>query len=101
MNQETGEELNGRFTAMVELEATNNVLVSDGNAIAREILVTLRSMSGLSMTVAGNGDNETLLAIKDMMFLSTGYLEVIAKYSKLLADISSDVSEMKSAVKDL
>lgn len=101
MSQDTGEELNGRFTAMVELEATNNVLVSDGNAIAREILVTLRSMSGLSMTVTGNGDNETLLAIKDMMFLSTGYLEDIAKYSKLLADISSDVSEMKSAVKDL
>lgn len=101
MNQETGDELNGRFTAMVELEATNNVLVSDGNAIAREILVTLRSMSGLSMTVTGNGDNEILLAIKDMMFLSTGYLEDIAKYSKLLADISSDVSEMKSAIKDL
>ncbi len=101
MNQETGDELNGRFTAMVELEATNNVLVSDGNAIAREILVTLRSMSGLSMTVTGNCDNETLLAIKDMMFLSTGYLEDIAKYSKLLASISSDVAEMKSAVKDL
>lgn len=101
MTQETGEELNGRFTAMVELEATNNVLVSDGNAIAREILVTLRSMSGLSMTVTGNGDNQTLLAIKDMIFLSTGYLEDIAKYSKLLAGISSDLSEVKSAVKDL
>ena len=58
-------------------------------------------MSGLSMTVTGNCDNETLLAIKDMMFLSTGYLEDIAKYSKLLASISSDVAEMKSAVKDL
>ena len=101
MNQETGEELNGRFTAMVELEATNNVLVSDGNAIAREILVTLRSMSGLSMTVTGNGDNETLLAIKDMIFLSTGYLEDIAKYSKLLAVISSDVADMKEKVKDI
>lgn len=101
MNQETGEELNGRFTAMVELEATNNVLVSDGNAIAREILVTLRSMSGLSMTVTGNGDNETLLAIKDMIFLSTGYLEDIAKYSKLLSVISSDVAEMKEKVKDI
>lgn len=101
MNQETGEELNGRFAAMVELEATNNVLVSDGNAIAREILSTLLSMSGLSMTVTGNGDNEALISIKDMVFLSTGYLEDIAKYSKLLTNISSDVSEMKSAVKDL
>lgn len=101
MTQETGEELNGRFTAMVELEATNNVLVSDGNAIAREILVTLRSMSGLSMTLTGNGDNQTLLAIKDMIFLSTGYLEDIAKYSKLLAVISSDVADMKEKVKDI
>ena len=101
MTQETGEELNGRFTAMVELEATNNVLVSDGNAIAREILVTLRSMSGLSMILTGNGDNQTLLAIKDMIFLSTGYLEDIAKYSKLLSVISSDVAEMKEKVKDI
>lgn len=101
MTQETGEELNGRFTAMVELEATNNVLVSDGNAIAREILVTLRSMSGLSMTLTGNGDNQTLLAIKDMIFLSTGYLEDIAKYSKLLSVISSDVADMKEKVKDI
>lgn len=101
MNQETGEELNGRFTAMVELEATNNVLVSDGNAIAREILVTLRSMSGLSMTVTGNGDNETLLAIKDMMFLSTGYLENIEKHSRSLSAMAVDISEMKTAIKNL
>lgn len=101
MNQETGDELNGRFTAMVELEATNNVLVSDGNAISREILATLRSMTLLSMSVSGSGDNSTLLDIKDMMFLSTGYLEDIAKYSKLLTAISSDVAEMKNKVKDL
>lgn len=101
MNQETGDELNGRFTAMVELEATNNVLVSDGNAISREILATLRSMTLLSMSVSGSGDNSTLLDIKDMMFLSTSYLEDIAKYSKLLAAISSDVAEMKNKVKDL
>lgn len=101
MSQDTGDELNGRFTAMVELEATNNLLVSDGNTIARDILATLRSLSGLSMTVTGNGDNETLLAIKDMIFLQTGYLENIEKYSKFLATMSSDLSEVKSAVKDL
>ncbi len=101
MSQETGEELNGRFTAMVELEATNNVLVSDGNAIAREILVTLRSMSGLSMTVTGNGDNETLLAIKDMMFLSTGYLENIDKHTKYLISMSDEISKMRSSIDKL
>lgn len=101
INQETGDELNGRFTAMVELEATNNLLVSDGNAIARDILATLRSLSGLSMTVTGNGDNETLLAIKDMIFLSTGYLENIEKHSKNLASMATDISEMKTAIKNL
>lgn len=101
MNQETGDELNGRFTAMVELEATNNLLVSDGNSIARDILATLRSLTGLSMTVTGNGDNETMLAIKDMMFLSTGYLENIEKYSKNLTVMATDISEMKDAIKKL
>lgn len=101
MNQETGEELNGRFTAMVELEATNNLLVSDGNTIARDILATLRSLTGLSMAVTGNGDNETMLAIKDMMFLSTGYLENIEKYSKNLTVMATDISEMKDAIKKL
>lgn len=101
MNQETGDELNGRFTAMVELEATNNLLVSEGNTIARDILTTLRLLSGLSMTVTGNGDNETLLAIKDMIFLSTGYLENIEKHSKNLASMATDISEMKTAIKNL
>ncbi len=101
ISQETGDELNGRFTAMVELEATNNLLVSDGNAIAREILATLRAMSSISLSVSGGGDNSTLLDIKDMVFLSTGYLEDIAKYSKHLAAISSDVAELKNRVKDL
>lgn len=101
MSQETGDELNGRFTAMVELEATNNLLVSDGNTIARQILATLQSLSGLSMTVTGNGDKETLLAIKDMIFLQTGYLENIEKYSKNLASMATDISEMKTAIKNL
>lgn len=103
MSQETGEELNGRFTAMVELEATNNTLVSDGNAIAREILATLRMMSGISASAGGeeNGGNETLLAIKDMLFVSTGFLENIEKYSKHLASMAEDLSELKRKVKDL
>lgn len=101
MNQETGEELNGRFTAMVELEATNNVLVADGNAIAREILVTLRAMTGISMVTPTTGNNETLLAIKDMIFISTGHLESIEKHSRNLASMATDISEMKTAIKNL
>lgn len=58
-------------------------------------------MSSISLSVSGGGDNSTLLDIKDMVFLSTGYLEDIAKYSKHLAAISSDVAELKNRVKDL
>lgn len=101
MNQETGEELNGRFTAMVELEATNNVLVADGNAIAREILIAVRSMTGMSMTTSGSDNKDTLLAIKDMVFLSTGYLEDIAKYSKSLVEINTEIVNIKNHIKDL
>ena len=101
MNQETGEELNGRFTAMVELEATNNVLVADGNAIAREILIAVKSMTGMSMTTSGSDNKDTLLAIKDMIFLSTGYLEDIAKYSKNLVEINTEIVNIKNYIKDL
>lgn len=97
INQETGDELNGRFTAMVELEAINNTLVSDGNSIAREILITLQSLSGLTMT--GNGsDNQTLLAIKDMMFLSAGYLEDIAKYAKMIANLDNGIEQLRNLI---
>lgn len=98
MSQETGDELNGRFTAMVELEATNNTLVSTGNSIAGSILATLQSMAAMSVTVTGSGDNDTLLAIRDMMFLSTGHLENIAKYTKHLQTMSEDLTKMKEAV---
>lgn len=101
MNQETGEELNGRFTAMVELEATNNVLVADGNAIAREILIAVKSMTGMSMTTSGSDNKDTLLAIKDMIFLSTGYLEDIARYSKSLVEINTEIVNIKNYIKDL
>lgn len=101
MSQETGDELNGRFTALVELQASNNLLVSDGNSIAREILATLQSIEYLSLSVSGEGSDDALLAIRDMMFLSTGYLENIEKYSRSLEAMATDISEMKTAIKNL
>lgn len=101
MNQETGDELNGRFTAMVELEATNNTLVSAGNSLAASILSTLQAMAATSKTVAVNGDNETLLSIRDMMFLSTGHLEDIAKYTKYLISMNEEMVRMRSAIDKL
>ncbi len=96
MTQDQGDELNGRFTAMVELEAVNNILVSEGNAISASILATLQSL--VTMSTVSSGDNATLLAIKDMMFLSTGFLEEIAKYAKTLSDISGGINSLNDLI---
>lgn len=97
MGQDTADELNGRFTALTELNAINNNLLSEGNAISSEILRTLQSMASIS-TVTSE-DNPSLLAIKDMMFLATGHLEDIAKYTKRLDAIESYMSSMDNTLK--
>ena len=101
MTQETGEELNGRFTALVELQAANNTLVGQGNSLAIGILATLQSIAATSNTVTGSGDNETLLSIRDMMFLSTGHLADIAKYTKSLQTMSDDMTKIKDAIEKI
>lgn len=96
MSQDTADELNGRFTALTELNAINNNLVSEGNQIAREILITLQLYSSLSNVTSD--ENPTLLAIKDMMFLATGHLEDIAKYTKLLNNITSGIDNLNDLI---
>lgn len=92
MGQDTAEELNGRFTALTELEVINNDLNREQNAIALQILSAIQ---GLSLYSSDNGDDSTLLAIKDMMFLSTGYLEDIARYTKMLISIAGGIDKLK------
>ncbi|MBD5278929.1 MAG: tape measure protein [Bacteroides sp.] len=96
LTQDQGDELNGRFTTMVELEATNNTLVAEGNIIAAQILDTIRSLSALSMTT--EGDNSTLREIRDMMFLSTGHLEDISKYTKQLITIREGIDKLNDLI---
>ena len=96
LGQDQGDELNGRFTAMVELEATNNTLVAEGNIIAAQILDTIRSLSALSMTTGG--DNSTLREIRDMMFLSTGHLEDISKHTKQLITIREGIDKLNDLI---
>ncbi len=96
LTQDQGDELNGRFTAMVELEAINNSLVSEGNMIAAQILDSLRSLTSLSMVT--DGDNNTLREIRDMMFLSTGHLEDISKYTKQLITINSGIEKLNDLI---
>ncbi len=96
MGQDQADELNGRFTALTELEAINNSLVAEGNIIATQILDTLRSLSSLSMVT--DSENPTLREIRDMMFLSTGYLEDISKYTKQLITINSGIEKLNDLI---
>lgn len=98
MDQDTASELNGRFTALVELQATSNTLLNDGNAIGREILLAINALNNVSQVTTG--DNTILLTIKDMMFLSTGYLEDIATYSKRLISIDTGIDSMRRILDD-
>lgn len=96
MTQDQGEELSGRFTAMVELEAINNSLVAESNLIASQILESLRSLTSLSMLT--DSENPTLREIRDMMFLSTGHLEDISKYTKQLITINSGIEKLNDLI---
>ena len=96
LTQDQGDELNGRFTALTELEAINNTLVTEGNMIAVQILDTLRSLSALSMT--SDGEDSTIREIRDMMFLSTGHLENIAKYTKQLGTIREGIDNLNDLI---
>ncbi len=95
MGQDTAEELNGRFTALTELSVIGNEHLAESNRIALDILATLRSLQGFS--VAATTD-PTLLSIKDMMFLSTGYLEDISRYTRYLIQIQAGIAELNTLI---
>lgn len=98
MGQDQADELNGRFTALTELQVISNDLQQTQNTLAAQILATLQGMGALS---GGDGGTDpTLLAIKDMMFLSTGYLEDIAKYSRRIYNLEECVKEVTNTLKE-
>ena len=70
MSQDTGEELNGRFTAL-QISGEN---ISE-QAIAAVMFLT--TISTTTATMAGD-----VAEIRNLVFTSTGYLEDMAKYSK-------------------
>lgn len=72
MSQETGEELNGRFTA---LQISNE-------EIKNSMLFVLGSLSSLC-TAASDG-NILLTEMRNLAIMSNGHLEDIAKYTKLM-----------------
>lgn len=70
MSQDTGEELNGRFTA----------LQISGDIIAEQVISIYTQM--ITMTAIQTSSNNCLIEIRNMMITGNSYLEDIAKYSK-------------------
>lgn len=71
MGQDTGDELNGRFTA----------LQIAGESIAQNMTTTISQME--SIVTLGISTNGAVLEIRNMMIMTNSYLEDIVKYSKL------------------
>ncbi|MCM1295858.1 MAG: hypothetical protein NC311_09980, partial [Muribaculaceae bacterium] len=94
-SQDQADELNGRFTALTELQVINNDLQQTQNNLAAQILATIRGMNALTAT---DSSDPTLLAIKDMMFLQTGYLEDIAKYTKILNTVDERLATLNNTI---
>lgn len=99
-SQDSIDELNGRFTALqIAAESIR------GDAAARTSVVTsmlgyLQSIHVLTSTHSDRQDG-TLTAMKDMLFLSTSYLEDIAANSRHLATMSADLSGLYRIVKQI
>ncbi len=97
MGQDQADELNGRFTALTELAAIGNSLTAEGNATATLILETLRRLTTGSAGAAG-GEDGAVREIRDMMFLTTGHLEDISKYTKQLVGIREGIERLNDLI---
>ena len=71
MSQDTAEQLDGRFTA---LQIT-------GENISAQVMFVVEYMAGMSVLTTAR--NQTLLEIRNMVLISNGFLEDIAKYTKI------------------
>ena len=89
MSQDTATELNGRFTA----------LQLSGEEVKNQMISAVISLNSL-LSVSTNS-NSILNNILNQHVITNSYLEDIAKYTKLLIDIKSDIAQVNRNTKDL
>ena len=89
MSQDTATELNGRVTA----------LQLSGEEIKNQMISAVISLNSL-LSVSTNS-NSILNNILNQHVITNSYLEDIAKYTKLLIDIKSDIAQVNRNTKDL
>lgn len=88
-SQDSIDELNGRFAALqISGEEIKNQMIS--------VVVGINSLIGIS-----SSGNEILNNILNQHVISNNYLDDIAKYTKLLNDIKTDISEVRANTKGL
>jgi len=89
MSQDTGEELNGRFTA----------LQIAGEEIKNAMLNTLAVAQAISSFAKDN--NTMLTEIRNLMISSNGHLESINKYTKLIYKFGDKLDEIAKNTKSI
>ena len=89
MSQDTGEELNGRFTA----------LQIAGEEIKNAMLNTLAGAQAISSFAKDN--NTMLTEIRNLMISSNGHLESINKYTKLIYKFGDKLDEIAKNTKSI
>lgn len=89
MSQDTGDELNGRFTA---LQISND-------EIRNSMIFILASLSSLYVTASDR--NILLSEMRNLALMSNGYLEDIAKYTKPLLGVGEKLDKIEQNTKNL
>lgn len=88
-SQEQGDELNGRLTA-----------IQIGQAYQNEQL-TMAVMQLQSLTVVGQEQGNTLAEMRNLMLIGNGYLEDIAKYTRIAAQYGNAIEQIATKIKTL
>ena len=83
MSQETGEELNGRFTA---LQISNEEIKNAVLAVIPQLTM---------ITTSGEERNQILAELRSIALLSNGHLEDIARYTQFIQNMGKDIAEIK------
>lgn len=89
MSQDTAEELNARFTA----------LQIAGESISEQVIYMVQYMA--SMVTMTTSRNQTLMEIRNLMFTSNGFLEDIAKYTKIASLFGEKIDKIVEQTKNL
>ena len=89
MSQDTGDELNGRFTA---LQISNE-------EIKNSMLFVLGSLSSLCTTASDS--NLLLTDMRNLAVMSNGHLEDIAKYTKVLLGFGEKLDNIDRNTKNI